>query len=65
MSAVVRIQHLDQGPVDVRRIRTDVPSCEPHTLLSSDRLGSGQAITLSLHAGEIVVIADAEVQRHG
>ena len=54
----IRIQHISDAaaPIIVTRHRLDVQTSEPHTLVAHDELKPGQAITLSLHAGEIVTV---------
>lgn len=59
MSSTVRIQHIATGDttLQVQRRRADVDdSREPFALVSRDRLRPGQAITLTLHEGEFVVL---------
>lgn len=57
----IRIQHISDAnePIIVTRHRLDVQTSEPHTLVAHDELKPGQAITLSLHAGEVVTVTEA------
>lgn len=61
MTSIIRIQHIATADTAVRvvRHRQDVPNAEPHSLVSEDTLGPGEAITLTLHPGEIVTVAEA------
>lgn len=66
MSPVIRIEQVaSTGAAVITRHRSDVPAIEPHSLISESRIEAGQAITLSLHAGEVVAITREEDRRHG
>ena len=58
----IRIENLSEvGEVAVCRHRIDVQGhCEPESLIVEDRLAPGQAVTITLGAGEVVAVAEGD-----